>query len=242
MAKGLEKFSKSFPPKFPSDKDNDARVKVYHVTLTRLLVLVHAHKSDPSIDLRIWQLAGQLLAIAGTPDPKNEFAIKIGSFVVKGVLDFCMGEAKGDGGGNPGHPNAGGAAQGRSGNRWGWGRTLGCAAGLVTLGALAISPAIVIVPVANVLGFQATGVLAGSIAAGWQAILGNVGAGSLFAMLQGVGAAGAASAAGAPLLATVSTVAAGGAGYLGRTALSGVGANFGNGEFEFAITIILLGL
>ncbi|RPB29281.1 hypothetical protein L211DRAFT_743526, partial [Terfezia boudieri ATCC MYA-4762] len=69
-----------------------------------------------------------------------------------------------------------------------------CAAGLVTLGALAISPAIVIVPVANVLGFQATGVLAGSIAAGWQAILGNVGAGSLFAMLQGVGAAGAASA------------------------------------------------
>ncbi|KAF8441821.1 hypothetical protein BGX38DRAFT_815614 [Terfezia claveryi] len=133
LAEGLEKFSKSFPPKFPSDKDNEAKVKVYHVTLTRLLVLVHAHKSDPSIDLRIWQLAGQLLAIASAPNPRNEFAIKIGSFVVKGVLDFCMGRTGGDGGGNPGLLNGRGAAQGRPGNRWGWGRTLGCAAGLVTL-------------------------------------------------------------------------------------------------------------
>ncbi|CAL6049375.1 Conserved_hypothetical protein [Hexamita inflata] len=40
------------------------------------------------------------------------------------------------------------------------------------------------------IGFGATGVIAGSIAAGIQAMIGNVAAGSFFAMLQGAAMAG----------------------------------------------------
>ena len=141
LAEGLEKFSQACPPKLPSDNDNKARVKAYKLTLTRLLILVHTRGSDLSIDLRIWQLAGQLLTLAGAPDPRMEFAIKIRHLVIKGVLDFLIGGAIGGGGGNPDDPSGTEVAQfqGRPRNRWGLGsleglgKTLGCIVGLVTV-------------------------------------------------------------------------------------------------------------
>ena len=42
----------------------------------------------------------------------------------------------------------------------------------------------------SALGFTPSGVAAGSLAAAWQASIGNVAAGSTFAMLQSIGAAG----------------------------------------------------
>ena len=42
----------------------------------------------------------------------------------------------------------------------------------------------------SALGFTPSGVAAGSLAAAWQASIGNVPAGSIFAMLQSIGAAG----------------------------------------------------
>jgi len=244
LAEGLGKFSQAFPPKFPSSENSGARVKAYKLTLTRLLVLLLARSSDPSIDLRIWELAGQILALAGAPNPRTEFAVKIGSFVIKGVLNFLMEEARGSGGGGS---EGGGSEEGGSPSatsvgavRRGWGGVVGYTVGFATLAVIALSPAVVIAPIAGLIGFEATGVVAGSLAAAWQASIGNVAAGSLFAMLQGIGAAGAASAAGAPLLATVSGVAAYGARRLGKAAISNMGSGPGV-AFEFVITIILLG-
>ncbi len=45
--------------------------------------------------------------------------------------------------------------------------------------------------VLHVIGFGVAGVVAGSLAAAWQATIGNVVAGSVFAILQSFGAAGA---------------------------------------------------
>jgi len=233
LAEGLGRFSQAFPPKFPSSESSGARVKAYKLTLTRLLVLL-AQGSDPSTDLRIWELAGQILALAGAPNPRTEFAIKIGSFVIKGALNFLMEEARGsEGGGSLSAASAGAV-------RRGWGGIVGYTAGFATLAVIALSPAVVIAPIAGLMGFGATGVVAGSLAAAWQAYIGNVAAGSLFAMLQGIGAAGAASAAGAPLLATVTGVAATGARYLGAAAISNMGSGPGV-AFEIVVTIILLG-
>ena len=44
----------------------------------------------------------------------------------------------------------------------------------------------------DMVGFTATGVAAGSIAAAWQSSIGNVAAGSLFAWMQSTAASGAA--------------------------------------------------
>ena len=45
-------------------------------------------------------------------------------------------------------------------------------------------------------GFGPGGVVAGSLAAAWQSIIGNVAPGSLFALLQSIGASGSSTAAG----------------------------------------------
>ena len=44
----------------------------------------------------------------------------------------------------------------------------------------------------GIVGFTATGVAAGSLAAAWQSSIGNVAAGSLFAWMQSTAAAGGA--------------------------------------------------
>jgi len=56
---------------------------------------------------------------------------------------------------------------------------------LLSLGTI-VGLVLIINPVA-LAGFGALGPIAGSIAAGWQAAIGNVAAGSLFAFLQSVG-------------------------------------------------------
>ena len=54
-------------------------------------------------------------------------------------------------------------------------------------GTVAAAAAPVVLPA---LGFGASGVVAGSVAAAWHGTIGNVAAGSLFASLQSAGAAG----------------------------------------------------
>ncbi|KAJ3051182.1 hypothetical protein HK097_007848 [Rhizophlyctis rosea] len=76
-----------------------------------------------------------------------------------------------------------------------------------SIGLCAVAPIIVVACVPSVLaiaGFTAGGVAAGSVAAGAQAVIGNVVAGSAFAVLQSAGAGGAG-------LATVNVVAGTGA-------------------------------
>jgi len=66
-----------------------------------------------------------------------------------------------------------------------WGRLLiGIGAGIVLLSIFAI-------PILNLIGFTAGGVAAGSIAAAIHSGIGNVVAGSLFAVAQAAGAGGA---------------------------------------------------
>lgn len=64
-------------------------------------------------------------------------------------------------------------------------------AGIATSAVVMIAPALVTAPFLAVAGFGAAGVQAGSIAAGVQAGVGNVAAGSVFAVLQSAGAGGA---------------------------------------------------
>ena len=60
--------------------------------------------------------------------------------------------------------------------------------------------AVLLAPVAlTAVGFGAGGVVAGSIAAYWQAMIGNVAGGSVFALLQSAGAAGISGAASAAI-------------------------------------------
>jgi hypothetical protein len=69
-----------------------------------------------------------------------------------------------------------------------------CAAvGVVGLG-MVVAPGLLTTPLLGALGFGPGGVLGGSLAAGAQAGIGNVAAGSTFAFLQSAGAGGAALA------------------------------------------------
>ncbi|QDS67890.1 hypothetical protein FKW77_008161 [Venturia effusa] len=62
---------------------------------------------------------------------------------------------------------------------------------IVTSGVVLLAPGLVSAPALGALGFGPKGVGAGSIAAGVQAGIGNVAAGSAFSILQGAGAGGA---------------------------------------------------
>jgi hypothetical protein len=71
---------------------------------------------------------------------------------------------------------------------------------LIIVGAMtaagAIAAPIFIPLILNAVGFSSGGVVAGTLAASWQAAIGNVVAGSLFAMLQSMAATGAISLVG----------------------------------------------
>ena len=56
-----------------------------------------------------------------------------------------------------------------------------------------LSTALFAVPILGAIGFRSTGPVAGSAAAGWQASIGMVKAGSLFALCQSVATGGAAA-------------------------------------------------
>ncbi|KAK0636470.1 hypothetical protein B0T17DRAFT_519208 [Bombardia bombarda] len=92
--------------------------------------------------------------------------------------------------------------------------TAACA--VVGAGGVAIvaSPAILMSPLLGLAGFGANGVIGGSIAAGIQAMIGNVAAGSAFATLTsaGMGGYGAATVAAVGQAAGVSAIAGAGVG------------------------------
>merc|ERR1711962_1598414 len=67
-----------------------------------------------------------------------------------------------------------------------WAPTVAGVAGTAAVGAV-LAPAVATKAV-GLVGFKAAGVAAGTMAAGWQASIGNVAAGSLFSSLQSVGA------------------------------------------------------
>ena len=59
---------------------------------------------------------------------------------------------------------------------------------------------------ANAIGFSPAGVVAGSPAAAWQSSIGNVAPGSLFALLQSIGASGNSTAAAGSLFALLPSI------------------------------------
>jgi hypothetical protein len=66
------------------------------------------------------------------------------------------------------------------------------AAGIAVSGlAMVAAPGLVTVPLLNAMGFSSGGVVGGSVAAGVQSVIGNVAAGSAFAIGQSAGAGGA---------------------------------------------------
>lgn len=67
---------------------------------------------------------------------------------------------------------------------------------LQVTGAVASTAAVVALPILGAIGFSALGPVAGSVAAGWQASIGLVEAGSLFALCQSAAMGGAAATAG----------------------------------------------
>ncbi|KAF8460810.1 hypothetical protein BDZ91DRAFT_851357 [Kalaharituber pfeilii] len=327
LATKLLTFSENFPPQFPSTlpypslspikfdgreiRESEARMIMYKFTLARLLIFVHARDSSPANDIRIWQLAGLLLALGGGK-VFTQFAMKSERLVLKVSLpqggggggggppggdkggddDGPPGGGGGGGGGPPGGgggggggppggggggpagggggggggppgggggppgggggppgggggpPGGGGGPPGGGGGGGGgphggapggfpWGR-VAAFAGLLTV---AVAPVLVLGPLAAVLGFGPLGPVAGGIAAGWQASVGVVEAGGLFAMLQGIGMAGAATAAGAPLLATVGAVAGFGAAAVGGSIIANL-----NGDDGFMVLMQLFPL
>lgn len=224
---------------------NEARLALYKLTLSRLLILLYARESSPGTDVRIWELVGQLVALTFANDLRVQFAIKIGLFVLKGTLDCFIPGAAGDGaagggGGPPVPSNAPGALVPSPPRSFPW-RKAATFAGLCTV---AVAPVVVLGPLAAVLGFGALGPVAGGIAAGWQGAVGVIEAGGLFAMLQGIGMAGAASAAGAPLLATVSAAAGSGAVLVGKNLLKDTTNNgeTPDGPFEFVVRVVIFTL
>ena len=88
--------------------------------------------------------------------------------------------------------------------------------GAAIVGTVAIAAPYVVLPA---FGFGGGGVVAGTVAAGWQATIGNVAAGSLFATLQSAGAAGLSWGTTAAVGATASAVGAA-AGAAGGAALA----------------------
>ncbi|KAF8460812.1 hypothetical protein BDZ91DRAFT_738264 [Kalaharituber pfeilii] len=247
LATKLQTFAENFPPQFPTPaadpstsikfdcrelRENEARLAMYKFTLARLLILLHARESKPANDTRIWQLAGLLLALAGKK-PFSNFALKFGLLVLKVSVPFLM-RGRGGGGGAPsGTLGSGAVTPAPQPRDFPWRKVAACA-GLLTV---AVAPVLVLGPLAAAIGFGAAGPVAGSIAAGWQASIGLVEAGSLFAMLQGIGMAGAATAAGAPLLATVGAVAGVGALAMGGSVISDMGEADG-----FVVVLQLLSL
>ena len=214
---------------------NQALTIAYKLSLTRLLTLLYAVPSSAPVDLRIWQLCSQLLALTHNGTTKYDFVLKIGPCLLKGNLDIalCLG---GSGPNPPGVPNGPDplALAGRQ-RAIPWGK-IAAAAGLVTVAA---APIVVLGPLAATLGFGAAGPVAGWIAAAWQASIGAVEAGSLFAMLQSIGMAGAAATVGAPLLATVGSTALTGATVVGALILKDFAGDHGL-EFRFVVTITIL--
>jgi hypothetical protein len=65
---------------------------------------------------------------------------------------------------------------------------------LQVTGAVVVTAALITVPILGAIGFSAIGPVVGSVAAGWQASIGIVEAGSLFALCQSVAMGGAAAA------------------------------------------------
>jgi hypothetical protein len=65
--------------------------------------------------------------------------------------------------------------------------------GLQVTGAVVSTAAVLVVPFLGVIGFSSIGPVAGSVAAGWQASIGAVEAGSLFALCQSAAMGGAAA-------------------------------------------------
>ncbi|KAF7300360.1 hypothetical protein HMN09_00919300 [Mycena chlorophos] len=78
----------------------------------------------------------------------------------------------------------------------------------ITVVATVAAP-LVLVGVIHAIGFGSSGVVAASIAAGLQSAIGNVAAGSLFAICQSIGAGGAALAVAAPVAAAAGGVGGG---------------------------------
>lgn len=257
LARGLEHLSEAFPPKNisngaasqtpdpktdPSAYLDQALMIAYKLSLTRLLTLLYAVPSSASIDLRIWQLCSQLLALAHGETIKHDFVLKIGPCLLKGNLDIGLGGSgpRAWGPGTLGAPNEPGPlALAARQKAIPWGK-IAAAAGLVTVAA---APIIVLGPIAATLGFGAAGPVAGWAAAAWQASVGVVEAGSLFAMLQSIGMAGAAATVGAPLLATISSTALTGATVVGASIFKDFASGHGmedSLEFRFVVTITLL--
>ncbi|KAF8451574.1 hypothetical protein BDZ91DRAFT_750600 [Kalaharituber pfeilii] len=236
----LQQSLKNFPPQFPPTSHDphdphdppstsinsggqdisvtEARQSMFKRTLARLLTLIHACKSSLSNDTRIWQLVAQLLVL-WCSRPRTEFALKMGVLVLKGSVMLMTKRGGSSGGGARGGPLDLGPSLGPRPQGFPWGKAIAFAG----LSAVALVPGcqgFLIGSLAALAGFGAQGIVAGSLAAGWQASIGVIEAGSLFAMLQGIGMAGAASAAGAPLLATVGAVAGVGATLLGEGIVS----------------------
>lgn len=107
------------------------------------------------------------------------------------------------------------------------------AAGIAGLGVVSVAPMIFLGPVLGAVGFGAAGPIAGTAAAAWQAGIGNVAGGSLFAMCQSAAMGGAALSGGVTTVgATVATVGAG--------AIVATGRNNGQQEsFAYVVDIFV---
>lgn len=259
----LQQLASSFPPSLvraeprvptssPTSGDrgnnHDSRSKAFKITLVRLLSLIVGGNSNPVLDVRLWLQAAQLVALAMDGGIRNNFALTVGPFLLRGGMEF--GTGAGGGGGDSGPPGARATAGSfgvpeapRPPNAIPWGKVAKIAS-VVALGATAVAPAAVLTPILGLVGFTAAGPAAASVAAAWQSYIGIVEAGSLFSMLTSIGMAGAAAGAGAPILAVVSTTAVAGAGVIGtglvRESLQD-GSGGGNG-FRFSVTVTILPL
>ena len=228
-------------PTLPNRESN----KGFKITLVRLLSLLFGVPSSPFSDVRLWLLAAQLVTLAMNRGIRNKFAIRIGSFMLTGAIDFGRGAGGGGGGGGGGGDPPNNRAvigpAGAPGDSIPWGR-VAKVAGMVALGVTAVAPAVALGPVLGLAGFTAAGPAAASFAAFWQSCIGIVEAGSLFSMLTSIGMAGAGATAGAPLLAAVGATAGAGAGVLGiglvRDAAQGEGTE--PFVFHFSVTITIV--
>ena len=79
-------------------------------------------------------------------------------------------------------------------------------------------------------GFGPGGVVAGSLAAAWQSIIGNVAPGSLFALLQSIGASGSSTTTGGSLFALLPSIGVIGGSIVTGGAM-GVAATIGGSVF-----------
>ena len=99
--------STSSPTSGGGGNTHHSRSQAFKITLVRLLSLIFGGNSNPVLDVRLWLQAAQLVTLATDGEIRNNFALTVGPFLLRGGIEFGAGAGETVGPlGDPEAPNA----------------------------------------------------------------------------------------------------------------------------------------